>query len=115
MKTDIPLSATLAAKQLRGIRRRTRSGVRPMPWEDIAAELERRGLGRFDPSDLAMAVARLPADVDELAGPSGDEMASMVDSWIDGWAEEFPGEPWPGLDEARERIRAKYFQRKATR
>lgn len=30
-------------------------------------------------------------------------------SWMDGWAQTFPGEPWPGLSEARRRIRARHL------
>lgn len=99
-------AAAELARELRA-QRRTRSGRRWRPWPEIAEELERRGLGRWDPRELSEAVARLPIEGHALAPRSAEELAELERGWRAGWAAEFPGEPWPGLEEAQRRTRAK--------
>lgn len=112
-KEPIPQEAAQLARELR-TKRRTRSELnnvraveRFRPWAEIADEVARQGLGRFDPRDLAEAVGRLPLEGHQAAPRSAQELAQLEAGWRDGWAQEFPGEPWPGLAEAQRRIRAK--------
>ncbi len=112
-RTPIPPPAAELARELR-TKRRTRSELnnvraveRFRPWTQIADEVARQGLGRFDPSDLAEAVGRLPMEGHQQAPRSAQELAQLEGGWREGWAEEFPGEPWPGLADAQRRIRAK--------
>lgn len=41
---------------------------------------------------------------------SDAELLELDRGWREGWAQEFPGEPYPGLVEARRRIREKLPQ-----
>lgn len=102
----VPRQAAELARELRQ-KRRTRSGLRCRAWPEVADELERQGFGRFDVVDLADAVSRLPLESHALAPRSPEELARLEAGWREGWAEEFPDEPWPGLAEAQRRIRAK--------
>jgi len=102
----VPLEVALAAREMR-TRRRTRSGSRWRPWPQIADEIARLGLGRFDPVDLGHAVARLPIEAHPAAPPPAAELARVTESFRRGWAEEFPGVAWPGLEEARRQLRAR--------
>ncbi len=113
MKRPIPAAAAELARELRQKRRR-RAGLKNVravgrwrPWPEIADEVARQGLGRFDPQDLADAVARLPLEGHELAPRSPAELERLEAGWRQGWAQEFPGEEWPGLAEAQRRMRAK--------
>lgn len=117
----IPLEALQLALELRTQKRRTRSGLknvpavmRPRPWPEVADELARQGYGRHDPRELAEAVGRLPLDAHPEAPAPAAELEALEQSWRAGWAEEFPGEEWPGLSEARRRIRLKYLPRPAS-
>lgn len=105
-KPQLPREAAELARELRR-QRRTRSGLRFRPWPQVADELERQGFGRWDAVDLADAVSRLPLEGHALAPRSAAELARLEEGWRQGWAEEFPGEDWPGLAEAQRRIRAK--------
>ena len=109
----IPLEAAQLARELR-TKRRTRSELhnvravdRFRPWAEIADEVARQGLGRFNPRDLAEAVGLLPLEQHQEAPRSAQEIAQLEAGWRQGWAEEFPGETWPGLGEAQRRIRGK--------
>lgn len=106
MRADVPREAAALARELRR-KRRTRAGARWQSWETIAAEVERQGLGRYQPRDLAEAVSLLPVEGHPLAPRSPAELAQLEAGWREGWAREFPGEPWPGLAEAQRRTRAK--------
>jgi hypothetical protein len=99
-------SAAELARELRQ-RRRTRAGRRWRPWKEIAGELERQGHGRHAPDDVRDAVARLPLETHPAAPAPAEDLERLEAGWREGWAEEFPGEAWPGLDEARRRIRVK--------
>lgn len=112
----ISLQAAELARELRAEKRRTRSGLknvpavrRARPWSDIAAELARQGHGRHSPTAIAEAVGRLPLETHPEAPAPAAELEALEGSWRAGWAEEFPGEEWPGLSEARRRIRLKYM------
>jgi len=109
----VPREAAQLARELRRKRRR-RSGLKHVralerwrPWTEIAQELERQGFGRFSAEDVAQAVAALPLEAHPEGPRSAQELAQLEAGFRDGWAQEFPGEPWPGLAEARRRIRAK--------
>ncbi len=104
--TPIPLEAAQLARELRQKHRRP-SGRRWRPWAEIADEVARQGLGRFPPGDLADAVSRLALEGHALAPRSAAELEGLERSWRAGWEEEFPGEPWPGREEAQRRIRNK--------
>lgn len=113
MKPSIPLEAAQLARELRTKRRR-RSGLknnaavgRWRPWPEIADEVARQGLGRFDPRDLAEAAGLLSLEGHALAPRSPQERDQLERGWREGWDAEFPGEPWPGQEEAQRRIRAK--------
>lgn len=116
MKAPIPPQALEVARELREQKRRTRSGLnnvpavkRRRPWPEIADELARQGYGRHDPRELAEAVGRMPLETHPEAPAPAAELERLEASWRAGWAEEFPGEPWPGVSEARRRIRLKYM------
>jgi hypothetical protein len=109
MTNRIPLNVAERARQLRE-KRRTRSGLKGVPallrwkpWAQVRHELAAEGLGSWPADDLADAVQRLPlAHRDQ---PTDQEQTQVDRSWREGWAADFPGEPWPGLDEARRRLR----------
>lgn len=103
----IPDAAARRAGELRASRR-TRSGLRMRPWREIADILELEGHGSFAPDALADAVAGLPLEEHPLAATSPELWRAHEASWRRGFDEEFPGEPWPGLAEARRRIREKH-------
>lgn len=103
----VPPDAIAAARELR-TKRRTRAGVRWRPWVEIADELARRGLGRFDPTTLAEACGNAAAAAHPLAPLLDADRERLERSWREGFAVEFPGEPWPGLRLAQERIRTKW-------
>jgi hypothetical protein len=102
-----PAAAALARDLRRP--RRTRSGLRLKPWDQIADELVLAGHAKYSSADLQDAVSRLPAETHPLAPPSAAEHSALEQSWRAGWAAEFPAEPWPGLEEARRRIRTTRF------
>jgi hypothetical protein len=111
----ISLEAARLALELRTQKRRTRSGLKNVPavarfrpWPEVADELARQGYGRHNPRDVADAAGRLPLETHPEAPTPAAELEALEGSWRKGWAEEFPGEPWPGLSEARRRIRLKY-------
>lgn len=111
----ISREAAQLALELR-TKRRGRSGLKNVeavkrwrPWTEIADELARQGHGRHDPRELADAVGRLPLEEHPEAPAPRLELERLEASWRQGWAEEFPGEEWPGLDVARRRIREKLF------
>lgn len=107
----VPEHVARVARELR-VARQTRSGKRAKPWNEIADELERRGLGRFKPADLSQAVeAHLAIDAHPLAPLPKGEQARIERTWRDGWAEEFPGEPWPGLEVAQKRLRDRAIEK----
>lgn len=108
--TPIPRAAAELARELRAPRR-TRSGRRSRPWPEVLDELRRRGYGRVDLVELQHAVSGLPLEGHALAGVNAAELEQLERGWRDGWAEEFPGEPWPGLEDARRRIRARATSR----
>jgi hypothetical protein len=105
------LAAKLRAEQ---VTRRTIDGRvyhRPRPWGEIRDELARLGFGLFDERVLASAVELVAggADSRKAQALSDAELLDLDNSWREGWFEHFPGEPYPGLVEARRRIRAKLF------
>jgi len=101
----IPREVAERARELHQ-RRRTNAGRRFKPWAQVADEIRAEGLGKWPPADLADAVRRLPIEGHELA-PNPAEYSKLEKGWREGWAAEFPGEDWPGLEEARRRIRQK--------
>lgn len=100
----VPLKVARVARELR-TPRRTASGLRERPWVEIADEVLRQGLGKYDPGEIADAVAALGVEEHPLHHRSPEELARLEQSFRDGWAADFPDEPWPGLDEARRRLR----------
>lgn len=100
----VPPNVAGRARELRTLRR-TRSGRRWRPWQEIADQLALEGLGRWSPADLSQAADTLPADEHPLAPMSDDVAAELEQGWRDGWNQCFPGEAWPGLEEAQRRIR----------
>lgn len=42
----------------------------------------------------------------ELEPATYEEVVATETTWREGWAREFPDEPWPGIREAMRRIRA---------
>ena len=106
MANTLTLEAAKRARELR-LPRRTRSGSRERPWQQIADTLRLEGFGKHTPLDVADAVAGLPLEEHHLAPPSADVAAALERSWREGWAAEFPGEAWPGLEPAQKRLRAK--------
>lgn len=112
----ISREAAALALELRTQKRRTRSGLKNVravlrfrPWPEVADELARQGYGRHNPRDLADAVGRLELEAHPEARTSPEDLERLEASWRAGWDEEFPGEPWPGVSEARRRIRLKYM------
>jgi hypothetical protein len=103
-RRSIPPELAELARAMR-VRRRTRSGLRETPWRQIADELHRRGHGRIDPTALAEACAALPLETHPLAPPTPAAIEGVEASFRAGWAADFPDEPWPGLEEARRRLR----------
>jgi hypothetical protein len=109
MTNTIPRNVAERARQLRQ-KRRTRTGLKGVraverwkPWAQVRAELAAEGLGSWPAEQLVDAVARLPlAHPNE---PTAQEHDQVERSWRDGWAADFPGEPWPGLAEARRRLK----------
>lgn len=99
------------AVQARALAQHWREKAPRKRWALVADELERRGLGRWLHYEIADAVTGLPAEAHPDAGLGDNEMSAVLDSWIDGWAVEFPSEPWPGLTEAQRRIREKNWRR----
>ena len=100
------------ARDRRIQKRRTNAGTRPTPWHQIGAELVANGRPKYSTPDLQDAVNRLPIeDHSDASAPA--EQAKVSGSWQQGWAEEFPGEPWPGADEAKRRIREKNLPKPA--
>ncbi len=102
----VPREVAERARELRQPRR-TGSGVRDKPWRQVADELRAEDRGNWQPEDLADAVNRLPIESHPLA-PNPAEYSKVEASWRQGFAEEFPGEEWPGLEEAKRRIREKF-------
>lgn len=91
----------------RRLNQRCINGVtRPTPWTQIADELVASGRPKYSTLNLQDAVSRLPLE-DHPDAPAPAEQAKVDGSWRQGWAEEFPGEPWPGTEEAKRRIRLK--------
>jgi hypothetical protein len=109
MTNTIPRNVAERARELRQ-KRRTRSGLKGVraierwkPWAQVRHELAAEGLGSWPADDLAEAVQLLP--LSKPNEPTAQEHAQVERSWREGWAADFPGEPWPGLDEARRRLR----------
>lgn len=102
MTNTIPPNVAARARQLRH-KRRTGAGLRWKSWAQIRHELAAEGLGAWPADDLADAVNRLP--LAHPAQPTDQEQTQIDRSWREGWAADFPGEPWPGLAEARRRLR----------
>ena len=107
MTTTVELEDARYARDRRSEKRRTNSGQRATPWEQIVDELVAMGRPKYSTLDLQDAVSRIPIEDHPDAPKSAAEMSALEAGWRKGWAEEFPGEAWPGLDEARKRIRAK--------
>ncbi|HXD98235.1 MAG TPA: hypothetical protein VN646_16925 [Candidatus Acidoferrum sp.] len=112
MSSSIPSEAVELAREMR-LRMGTRANGQTLPpsWETVAAELARLGHGRlmpFDAEKLAAACAEAPLETHPLAPPDPERQRELERTWREGWAEEFPGEPWPGFDEARIRLRARF-------
>lgn len=103
-RPPIPQAAAELARELR-VKRRTRSGERFTPWDQIADEVARQGHGRFGAQDLAAAAENLPLESHPLARLNERMQQALEDGWREGWQEEFPGEPWPGMEAARARIK----------
>ena len=117
----ISAQAAQLALEFRTQKRRTRSGLKNVPavrrfrpWPEVADELARQGFGRHNPRELADVVGRLAVAAHPEAPASHDDLERLEVSWRAGWDEEFPGEPWPGVLEARRRIRLKYMPAPAT-
>jgi hypothetical protein len=85
--------------------------LRERPWQQIADMLRLEGLGKHTPMDVADAVAGLPLEDHHLAPVSDATATALEESWRQGWAEEFPAEPWPGLPTARRRLREQVLGR----
>lgn len=109
----VPAPIATRARELR-TQRRTRSGARWRPWSEIADELERQGHGRFDPTEIARAVLALPADRHPDAPMLEWDAQTIEHSFRAAWADEFPGEPWPGLAEAQRRFRDRHMMTRTT-
>lgn len=115
LEAVISREAAELARELRQKRRtraelkNVRSVERFRPWQEIADELARQGHGRHSARAVAEAVGSLPIEGHQLAPAPAAELERLEASWRQGWAEEFPGEPWPGLEDARRRIRLKLF------
>lgn len=110
----IPPAAAHVAAALRGqrVHRVDRWGRRTLaerPWGEIRDELARLGFGLFDVAELQAEVAALPIERHVKAPLSDAELMEIDRSWRLGWHDEFPDEPYPGLVEARRRIRARLF------
>ena len=60
-----------------------------------------------------MAVRALPPDAHPAAGPTAAQYDALEASWRAGWAEEHPGEPWPGVRAAQRLAREALFSRAA--
>jgi hypothetical protein len=73
--------------------------------------LRLEGYGKHTPVDVADAVAGLPLEDHHLAPVSTATATALEESWRQGWAEEFPTQPWPGLADARRRLREKLLER----
>ena len=107
----VPAAVARQARYLRQARR-TRSGMRARPWSEIADELARQGYGRWQPADLSQAVeAHLAIDAHPLAPLPKREQSRIEQTWRDGWAAEFPGEPWPGLEAAQRKLRDRAIEK----
>lgn len=104
MMRAVPRAAAELARDMR-TPRRTRSGRRNRGWSDIVDELRRRGFTGFDVADLQHAVSALPLEAHALAPLTPDLLSRLEASWREGWAADFPAEPWPGLEEAKRRLR----------
>lgn len=101
----IPRHVAARARELRAVRHRTAGGgPRLMPWPQVRAELAREGLGWHQIGALVDAVQGLPLGEAPDAPPSAAELARIEESWRAGWALERPGQPWPGLSEARRQL-----------
>jgi hypothetical protein len=101
----VPRDVAERARDLRHPRR-TRAGLRNKSWKQISDELRAEGKGHWQGEDLADAVNHLPLESHPDA-PNPEEYSKLEQGWRDGFAEEFPGEKWPGLEEARRRMREK--------
>jgi hypothetical protein len=101
----IPLDVVELACHLREVTHRGRNGTpRPRSWQWVSDELRRRKKGIYAAADLARAVAAIPVQMHPRAGLRSEEMKRIEESWRRGWAENFPGEKYPGLLEAQRRI-----------
>lgn len=103
MTNTVPPNVAARARQLRQKRRTRQPGLRWKGWAQVRAELAAEGLGSWPADQLADAVARLP--LAHPNQPTDQEHAQVERSWREGWAADFPGEPWPGLAEARRRLK----------
>jgi hypothetical protein len=99
-RAPVTRAAAELARELRHARKN-------MPWREIVDELARLGHGRVAPGELAEAVWALPAATHPLAPPTDEAIARLERCWRIGWQYEFPGQPWPGLIEAKRLIHAK--------
>lgn len=113
---DVPRPAAEVARHLRNQQLRRvdslgRHYLCERPWSDIRDELARLGFGVWAAEEISAAVAALPIHTHDKAPLPDAELMALDASWRDGWAREFPAEPYPGMVDARRRIRAKLFTR----
>jgi hypothetical protein len=105
-RDPVTMAAAELARELRHPRR-TRAGIRPKSWEQIADELVLAGHPPYHPDDLRDAVPLVPLQSDAEAA----ERERVTESFRAAWEEEFPGEEWPGLEAATRRLRLKNVRR----